>query len=179
MTGRAMRLRRVHDRWRAKVAAVLATSSLFGASGALVVLQGVAIPAGATTTSTCSGPDGLGYWQVAADGGVFAYGTAKFYGSTGSIHLNQPVVGMAPSVDGRGYWLVASDGGVFTFGDAPFRGSTGSMPLNAPVVGMIPTVDGQGYWLVAQDGGVFSFGDATFYGSLGGISLNKPVVGIA
>ena len=29
-------------------------------------------------------PDHRGYWLVASDGGVFAYGDAGFYGSTGS-----------------------------------------------------------------------------------------------
>ena len=28
-------------------------------------------------------PDGKGYWLVAADGGIFAFGDARFYGSTG------------------------------------------------------------------------------------------------
>ena len=70
-------------------------------------------------------PDGGGYWMVAADGGIFAFGDAPFYGSTGSIHLNQPIVGMAPTPDGGGYWMVAADGGIFTFGDAPFYGSLG------------------------------------------------------
>ena len=39
--------------------------------------------------------NGGGYWLVAADGGIFDYGGAQFYGSTGSIVLNKPVVGMA------------------------------------------------------------------------------------
>ncbi len=39
--------------------------------------------------------DGGGYWLVATDGGIFNYGDANFYGSTGSIVLNKPVVGMA------------------------------------------------------------------------------------
>ena len=68
-----------------------------------------------------------GYWQVASDGGVFTFGGAQFYGSTGSIKLNKPVVGMAATPDGKGYWLVASDGGIFAYGDAQFYGSTGSM----------------------------------------------------
>ena len=67
-------------------------------------------------------PDGEGYWLVASDGGIFAYGDAQFYGSTGAFHLNQPVVGMAATPDGEGYWLVASDGGIFTFGDASSMG---------------------------------------------------------
>jgi N-acetylmuramoyl-L-alanine amidase len=124
-------------------------------------------------------PDGKGYWLVAADGGIFTFGDAGFYGSTGGIRLNQPIVGMAATPDGKGYWLVASDGGIFTFGDAGFYGSTGAMPLNEPIVGLAATPDGKGYWLVAADGGIFTFGDAGFYGSTGGIHLNQPIVGLA
>jgi hypothetical protein len=124
-------------------------------------------------------PAGLGYWLVAADGGIFTYGDAGFYGSTGGMHLNKPIVGMTPTPDGKGYWLVASDGGVFSFGDATFFGSAGSIKLNQPVVGMAATPDGKGYWLVASDGGIFSYGDATFFGSAGSIKLNQPVVGIS
>jgi hypothetical protein len=73
---------------------------------------------------------------VASDGGIFAFGDAGFYGSTGGMRLNQPVVGMAAAPDGRGYWLVAADGGIFAYGDAPFDGSTGSIHLNQPIVGI-------------------------------------------
>ena len=34
-----------------------------------------------------------GYWLVAADGGVFSFGDAGFYGSMAGTHLNAPVVG--------------------------------------------------------------------------------------
>jgi hypothetical protein len=121
----------------------------------------------------------LGYWLAGSDGGIFTFGNALFYGSTGGITLNAPIVGMAATPDGQGYWLVGSDGGIFTFGDAGFYGSTGSITLNKPIVGMATTPDGRGYWLVGSDGGIFSFGDAAFYGSTGGITLNKPVVGMA
>ncbi len=120
-----------------------------------------------------------GYWLGASDGGVFNYGNAQFEGSTGSLHLNKPVVGIASTPDGGGYWLVASDGGVFTEGDALFHGSAGSLVLNKPVVGMAATPDGKGYWLVASDGGIFTYGDAGFFGSRGGQPLNKPIVGMA
>ena len=123
--------------------------------------------------------DGNGYWLVASDGGIFSYGDATFYGSSGSIHLNKPIVGMAATSDGRGYWLVASDGGIFSYGDATFYGSTGSIVLNKAVVGMAVTTDGGGYWLLASDGGIFSYGDAYFYGSTGSIHLNLPIVGMA
>ncbi|HVE47932.1 MAG TPA: prenyltransferase/squalene oxidase repeat-containing protein [Acidimicrobiales bacterium] len=120
-----------------------------------------------------------GYRLVASDGGVFAFGQARFFGSTGALRLNQPMVGMASTPSGQGYWLVARDGGVFAFGDARFFGSTGALRLNQPMVGMASTPSGQGYWLVAQDGGVFAFGDARFQGSTGAIALNQPVVAMA
>jgi len=122
----------------------------------------------------------LGYWLVGRDGGIFSFGDAPFLGSTGNIHLNQPIVGMAANPAGTGYWFVASDGGVFAFGDAPFYGSTGSIHLNKPIVGMAAMPSGQGYYLVASDGGIFAFGpDAKFRGSTGNIKLNKPIVGMA
>ncbi len=124
-------------------------------------------------------PDGRGYWEVAADGGIFTFGDAGFYGSMGGQRLNSPVVGMTATPDGRGYWEVAADGGIFTFGDAGFYGSMGGQRLNSPVVGMTATPDGRGYWEVAADGGIFTFGDAGFYGSMGGQRLNSPVVGMA
>jgi hypothetical protein len=109
-------------------------------------------------------PSGNGYWLVASDGGVFSYGDANFYGSTGSMDLNKPIVGMAANPRGNGYWLVASDGGVFSYGDAQFSGSAVSIPRNRPIVGMNPDAFTGGYWLVASDGGTFAFG-APFKGS--------------
>jgi hypothetical protein len=121
-----------------------------------------------------------GYWLVGSDGGIFSFGSAQFYGSTGSLTLQRPVVGITPTADDKGYWLVASDGGIFSFGNAGFYGSIpglglapagSSAPrrLNAPIVGMVPSADGRGYFMVAADGGVFAFGDAKFAGSCPGI----------
>jgi hypothetical protein len=124
-------------------------------------------------------PPNSSYWLVASDGGIFTFGNAGFYGSTGGIRLNQPVVAMAATPSKGGYWLVASDGGIFSYGDAAFHGSTGGQRLNKPIVGMAATPDGGGYWLVASDGGIFSYGDAAFFGSMGGQPLNKPIVGMA
>ena len=122
---------------------------------------------------------GQGYRFVASDGGIFDYGDAGFWGSTGSIHLNAPVVGMAVTSSTDGYWMVASDGGIFNYGDAQFYGSMGGKHLNKPIVGMASTPNGGGYWLVASDGGIFSFGNAPFYGSAGSMHLNKAIVGMA
>jgi hypothetical protein len=106
-------------------------------------------------------PSGRGYWLVAEDGGLFAFGDAGFHGSTGGVRLNAPVVGMAPTASGDGYWMVAEDGGVFAFGDAPFRGSMGGSPLNAPMTAI--AAGPGGYWTLGLDGG-FSFG-VPFHGS--------------
>lgn len=119
-----------------------------------------------------------GYWLLGADGGIFSFGDAKFFGSMGGEKLNKPVVGLTPTPSGNGYWLVASDGGVFAYGDAGFFGSMGGKPLNKPIVGITAAADGKGYRMVASDGGIFSFGSAAFYGSMGGEPLNKPVVGM-
>ncbi len=125
-------------------------------------------------------PSPHGYWLVGSDGGIFTFGEAQFYGSTGSLHLQRPVVGIVPTADRGGYWLDASDGGVFSYGDTQFYGSIPGLglhpagsgqpnSLNAPIVGMVPSIDDNGYFMVASDGGVFAFGDAHFAGSCPGI----------
>jgi hypothetical protein len=89
-----------------------------------------------------------GYWMVASDGGIFAFGRAPFFGSTGSLRLARPIVGMAATASGSGYWLVASDGGLFAFGAAPFYGSfPGERYAPAEVTAMAARADGTGYWL--------------------------------
>jgi hypothetical protein len=81
-----------------------------------------------------------GYYLVASDGGIFSFpggGVPPFFGSTGNITLNKPIVGMT-TVQG-GYYLSGADGGVFSFpggGVPPFFGSTGNIVLNKPIVGI-------------------------------------------
>ena len=109
-------------------------------------------PLNAPAVAIAPSATGKGYWFVAADGGVFAFGDAQFYGSTGQINpglasggtnsvissLVKPIIGMVVTPSGSGYWMVASDGGVFAFGDAQFVGSLGSTPLVSPIVGFAP-----------------------------------------
>jgi hypothetical protein len=131
-----------------------------------------------------------GYWLVAGDGGIFSYGQVGFYGSTGNLTLQRPVVGMTPTGDRKGYWMVATDGGEFAFGDAGYYGSLPGLgyhpagsglpkSLNAPIDAMVASPDGKGYLMVAQDGGVFAFGDAQYHGSCPAIgSCNGTVVAV-
>jgi len=81
--------------------------------------------------------DGGGYWLVASDGGVFAFGDAQFHGSAGSFDLNRPITGIISTDDDGGYLLVADDGGLFAFGDAPFDGSLGGQGFTG-IVGIAP-----------------------------------------
>ena len=94
-------------------------------------------------------PDGRGYWLVATDGGIFSFGDAPFYGSTG-----EP----APQQADRGHGLRRSTASA-TGWSPPTAASSpsatprstarpGVIPLNKPIVGMAPTPDGRGYWLV-------------------------------
>lgn len=69
------------------------------------------LPLNAPIVGMAARPDGQGYWLLGGDGGIFSFGAAQFYGSTGGMRLNAPVVGIATTPDGGGYWLVAQDGG--------------------------------------------------------------------
>lgn len=95
---------------------------------------------------------GKGYWEVAADGGIFSFGDATFFGSMGGTFIAQPVTGIAATPTGKGYWMVAGDGGIFSFGDAGFFGSLGGNPppVSTPVVGIVATPTGNGYWMVSS-----------------------------
>jgi hypothetical protein len=157
--------------------------NMVDASGNVIASAGAttqSAPQAPATFTDSYVPSQRGYWLVGSDGGIFSFGSAQFYGSTGSLHLQRPVVGIVPTADHAGYWLDASDGGVFSYGDTQFYGSipgvglhpAGSgMPnsLNAPIVGMVPSHDDGGYFMVASDGGVFAFGDAHFAGSCPGM----------
>jgi hypothetical protein len=80
-------------------------------------------------------PQGDGYWMVASDGGVFAFGGAAFYGSPAGT-VSGSVVSLAATPTGNGYWIVATDGSVYNFGAAQYFGGLGGMPLNRPIVGV-------------------------------------------
>ena len=56
-----------------------------------------------TVVGIASTPSGAGYWVATADGRVLTYGDAPFKGSMSGQGLNQPIVGMTPTVTGQGY----------------------------------------------------------------------------
>jgi len=165
----------------------LLVAAVLGASGLAIAAAGAPPAAAAAAPRGVSAP--TGYWLAGADGGVFAFGTAGFYGSMGGHPLASRIVGIAPAPDRAGYWLVAGDGGVFSQGSAAFVGSSGCINPAQPcggsnsftdgtIAGLAPTPSGHGYWMVDSNGNVFAFGDAPFLGSSGCINPAKACGGV-
>ncbi len=104
-----------------------------------------------------------GYWLVGADGAVYPFGNAKYYGSLPGIRIKPPapVVGVAATPDGGGYWLVGADGAVYPFGNAKYYGSaSGKITSSGNAVSILSTTTGDGYLIIASDGQVLNYGDA-------------------
>jgi Peptidase A4 family/Bacterial Ig-like domain (group 3) len=109
-------------------------------------------------------PDGGGYFMVASDGGVFAFGDAKFEGSCPGIGgCSGSAVTVMPDATGDGYSLVTASGHVYSFGDAGAFGAPG--PQGTPVTSAVRTPDGAGYWILFANGVVDAFGDAQNLGT--------------
>jgi hypothetical protein len=103
--------------------------------------------------------------MVASDGGVFAFGDARFEGSCPGIGgCSGAAVAVVPDATGNGYWVVTSTGAVYTFGDAPNYGQPGRQSSN--MTSATATPNGGGYWILDGAGQVFAFGNAA---SLGGM----------
>lgn len=116
-----------------------------------------------TTPVAISASLGRGFWLVTAEGAVYSYEGAQYFGGANGVALHSPIVDLVGTPTGEGYWLVAADGGVFTFGDALFAGSAAGL---GDVVAGASTASGAGYWLVTSSGQVRAFGDAADFGSL-------------
>ena len=113
-----------------------------------------------------SNDDG-GYFMVASDGGVFAFGDAKFEGSCPGIGgCSGAAVAVMPDASGNGYWLVTRTGNVYAFGDASNYGGPG--PQTVPVTSAVRTPDGGGYWILFGNGAIADYGDAGNYGQAAG-----------
>jgi hypothetical protein len=138
-------------------------------------LPGVGLsPAGSGKPNSLNAPivgmvpshDQGGYFMVASDGGVFAFGDARFAGSCPGIGgCSGAAVAVMPDSTGNGYWLVTATGHVYTFGDAPNYGSPGAGAV--PFTSAVATPDGRGYYLLNSAGQVYAYGDAL--GGLGNV----------
>ena len=84
-----------------------------------------------------------GYWLSAADGGMFAFGDAPYFGSLPGTGLCKPphAERIVPTETGKGYWIVADDGSIWSYGNAKPMGSIKdlNLPRFAPIVGFAAT----------------------------------------
>ena len=99
-------------------------------------------------------PDGGGYWLVASDGGIFAFGDATF-SAPPAASAAKPIVGIddGPRRAATGWWL--SDGGIFAFGNCACRISRGHAPQRSDgrdAASARPTARGTGW--SGRDGGL-------------------------
>lgn len=150
-------------------------ANFYGAPGASTI----GYPS-ATAVSIDPNPGDLkGYWILASNGGVFAYGSALFQGSAvGDLCGGCTAVALTSTPTGQGYWVLGSDGGIFAF-NAPFYGSaSGQFGSGVSAVGMSAMPNGSGYWIVNNLGQVYAFGSAAYDG--GGIpSSSQPARAIS
>jgi predicted RNA-binding protein with TRAM domain len=153
----------------------------FGDSGFYGSIPALGLhPAGSRLPNSLNAPivgmvpsaDGGGYFMVASDGGVFAFGDARFAGSCPGLGgCSGAAVAVMPDASGNGYWVVTATGHVYTFGDAPYYGDPG--PQGVPVTSAVRTPDGRGYWILFANGAISTFGDALLFGSPIGLMGGK------
>ena len=144
------------------------------------------------------GPGGAGgYYVLDTQGDVYAFGTARHFGSVPILRAHGTPIGNARSVsisgtsDGGGAFILDDKGGMFTFGNAKFFGSVpglkaaGALTGDVTSVALAVTSDNLGYWVLDTSGGVNAFGNAGFHGSVaslrsGGAGIgNAPSIALA
>ena len=120
---------------------------------------------------------GHGDSMIASDGGVFAFGDARFAGSCPGIGgCSGKAISVMPDSTGNGYWLVTNVGALYAFGDAP---SPAPRPVDGAGRYAVAMPDWRGYWLLYANGVVDSFGDATSFGApLGYVNGFNPATSI-
>jgi hypothetical protein len=145
----------------------------FGDAGYFGSIPGLGIhPAGSGLPNSLNAPivgivgssDGQGYFMVASDGGVFAFGDATFAGSCPGIGgCSGQGVAVVPSLQASGYWLTTNTGHVYGFG-IPSYGEPG--PQSSPMTSMSTSIDhyssayNGGYFILDANGLVFAYGNA-------------------
>jgi hypothetical protein len=150
-----------------------------GSSGKVVGFGGAAGGAPKTavpTADVAATPSGQGYWVLSSSGGVYAFGSAKHYGSLSRSGVGSAGVKIRSTPSGKGYWILAANGRIYAFGDAPKL----STPSLSSVADFWPTPSGAGYWVLLADGRVAAYGDASHFGDIPSLKTKwtKPAVAI-
>ena len=121
---------------------------------------------------------GSGYWLLADDGAVSAFGDFADITPAAPLPAGVTAVDLEPTPARDGYWVLGSDGSVRPAGTAPALGSlersrlaSGERPTS-----LSATPSGRGYWVFTDRGRVVPFGDAQSFGDMTGTKLNGPVL---
>jgi hypothetical protein len=181
-------MRSVLGTWRmraAKLRSARAGRARFAMTGLAIVCAFVGMSSSGRVNAAIQGQPG--YRLLGGDGGVFAFGSARFFGSAASdptkCPTNPPLRSLpdgscgalASTPDGGGYWILnRATGKIYRFGDAGAFGQpadqfAGVSPEFVPAfVAIVSTPTGLGYWVLALEasgaGTVMHFGDAAFFG---------------
>ena len=99
-------------------------------------------------------PDGHGYWLVASDGGIFAFGDARFYGSAGTIHLKRRSSASSRAQTGGAISWWPRTVACLPLAMRRFLGSLPGKRIATSVAAVTPTNSGRGYYVVATNGRV-------------------------
>ncbi len=118
----------------------------------------------------CRRTTAVGYWLIASDGGVFAFGDAGFFGSLGGA---PPVHGARRRGADARRWRVLGPRRQrhgLRLRRRPTVGVAGVSPtlstMKSPMTGLIPDFSGQGFDAVNGGGQAFAFGDAPYFGDV-------------
>ncbi len=115
--------------------------------------------------------DGDGYWVLDSVGGIFAFGSADFFGSVPGLRRQGQSIGdaasldLVPATDAQGYWILDSVGGIFSFGTTRFFGSAPGRGVGFEPTAVAARPDGDGYWMVDATGTLLAFGSAEPHGA--------------
>ncbi|MCU1368137.1 MAG: Esterase, partial [Ilumatobacteraceae bacterium] len=125
-----------------------------------------------------SRPQSDGYWVLAGDGSITAFGAAPKLGApTGS---GTPI-DLAVTPTGAGYWVLTDTGRVLAVGDAVDKGDLkrSKVKWHKPVAHVVGTPSGKGYVIVNSEGSMLAFGDAPAFPSFGGSGMTVAGVALA
>ena len=124
--------------------------------------------AGAAATAT-------GYWTVASDGTVTAFGDAEHLGDRAGSPV--AIVDMATTDTGLGYVLLGVDGSLESFGDATDLGDVdGILSAGEQAIAVALTASSDGYWIFTDLGRVVAFGTAPDLGDVTNLQLVGKII---
>jgi hypothetical protein len=133
-------------------------------------------PAGNRWQLIAPTPTDEGYWCVAVDGRIRAYGDATDYGATipGFVYTTSTYIAGGSSLkESQGLLVASTDGTVYDFGDATHYGNW-TAGGSEYLVTVMPTIAGDGYWLMKQGGAIQAKGAAVHYGQASPTTLESP-----